>query len=181
PLWQWRACPEYMSHGPRRSTRPRAFGVRHPVFRRGETSTRLPIAGGLFGEGCRRDERSHAASRRSSQNGASSRGYATWERHSPEWRSFPRQSWRHSNRQSGDWRSRVFPDCACSWPLNLFNDCSEARLYLRACLDFERSSGQRAKTEVVRPPRGVNSPRTTHHSGLTAATMSRSILLTAFS
>jgi len=28
---------------------------------------------------------------------------------------------------------------------------------------------------------GVNSPRTTHHSGLMAATMSRSILLTAFS
>ncbi len=45
----------------------------------------------------------------------------------------------------------------------------------------ERISGQRAKTEVVKPPRGVNSPRTTHHSGLTAATMSRSILLTAFS
>ena len=44
-----------------------------------------------------------------------------------------------------------------------------------------RISGQRAKTEVVRPPRGVNSPRTTHHSGFTAATMSRSILLTAFS
>jgi hypothetical protein len=41
--------------------------------------------------------------------------------------------------------------------------------------------GQRAKMEVVRPPRGVNSPRTTHHSGLTAATMSRRILLTAFS
>ncbi len=44
-----------------------------------------------------------------------------------------------------------------------------------------RMEGHRAKTEVVRPPRGVNSPRTTHHSGLTAATMSRSILLTAFS
>ena len=28
-----------------------------------------------------------------------------------------------------------------------------------------RMEGQRAKTEVVRPPRGVNSPRTTHHSG----------------
>ena len=44
-----------------------------------------------------------------------------------------------------------------------------------------RRAGQRAKTEVVRPPRGVNSPRTTHHSGWMAATMSRSILLTAFS
>jgi len=44
-----------------------------------------------------------------------------------------------------------------------------------------RISGHRAKTEVVSPPRGVNSPRTTHHSGLTAATMSRRILLTAFS
>jgi len=44
-----------------------------------------------------------------------------------------------------------------------------------------RILGQRAKTEVVRPPRGVNSPRTTHHSGRTAATMSRRILLTAFS
>src|SRR5260370_35244384 len=44
-----------------------------------------------------------------------------------------------------------------------------------------RMEGQRAKTEVVRPPRGVNSPRTTHHSGRTAATMSWRILLTAFS
>ncbi|SRR6266852_5024761 len=44
-----------------------------------------------------------------------------------------------------------------------------------------RIEGQRAKTEVVRPPRGVNSPRTTHHSGRTAATMSRRILLMAFS
>src|SRR5438876_536376 len=26
-------------------------------------------------------------------------------------------------------------------------------------------AGQRAKTEVVNPPRGVNSPRTRHHSG----------------
>ena len=45
----------------------------------------------------------------------------------------------------------------------------------------ERIPGQRANTEVVKPPRGVNSPRTTHHSGFTAATMSRSIRLTAFS
>src|SRR5260370_26830596 len=44
-----------------------------------------------------------------------------------------------------------------------------------------RISGQRAKTEVVRPPRGVNSPRTTHHSGLTAAEMSRSVRWTAVS
>src|SRR5580704_425206 len=44
-----------------------------------------------------------------------------------------------------------------------------------------RMEGQRAKTEVERPPRGVNSPRTTHHSGWMAATMSRRILLTAFS
>src|SRR5712692_6234933 len=44
-----------------------------------------------------------------------------------------------------------------------------------------RMLGQRAKTEVVRPPRGVNSPRTTHHLGRTAATMSRRILFTAFS
>jgi len=44
-----------------------------------------------------------------------------------------------------------------------------------------RMEGQRAKMEVVRPPRGVNSPRTTHHSGRTAATTSRRILLTAFS
>ena len=48
-------------------------------------------------------------------------------------------------------------------------------------LDFMLISGQRVKTDVVRPPRGVNSPRTTHHSGFTAATMSRRILLTAFS
>jgi hypothetical protein len=41
--------------------------------------------------------------------------------------------------------------------------------------------GQRAKIEVVRPPRGVNSPRTTHHSGRTAATISWRILFTAFS
>ena len=45
----------------------------------------------------------------------------------------------------------------------------------------DRISGQRAKMEVVRPPRGVNSPRTTHHSGRTASTMSRRILLMAFS
>ncbi len=51
-----------------------------------------------------------------------------------------------------------------------------ARLSLRG-----RILGQRAKTEVVRPPRGVNSPRTTHHSGRTAATISRRILFTAFS
>ena len=44
-----------------------------------------------------------------------------------------------------------------------------------------RISGQRAKTEVESPPRGVNSPRTTHHSGWMAATMSHRILLTAFS
>ncbi len=44
-----------------------------------------------------------------------------------------------------------------------------------------RIFGQRAKMEVVRPPRGVNSPRTTHHSGRTASTTSRKILLTAFS
>src|SRR6266852_5123636 len=44
-----------------------------------------------------------------------------------------------------------------------------------------RMEGQRAKIEVVRPPRGVNSPRTTHHSGRTAATMSWRILFTAFS
>src|SRR6267378_4313845 len=42
-------------------------------------------------------------------------------------------------------------------------------------------AGQRAKIEVVRPPRGVNSPRTTHHSGRTAATISWRILFTAFS
>src|SRR5439155_18236921 len=57
---------------------------------------------------------------------------------------------------------------------------SRAR-YLRPRLDFMIISGQRAKMEVVRPPRGVNSPRTTHHSGRTASTMSRRILLTAFS
>src|SRR5579885_3234409 len=52
------------------------------------------------------------------------------------------------------------------------------------CLEGRESSrteGQRAKIEVVRPPRGVNSPRTKHHSGWTAATMSRSMRLTAFS
>jgi hypothetical protein len=54
-------------------------------------------------------------------------------------------------------------------------------LYFRPRLDLPTMPGQRAKTEVVRPPRGVNSPRTTHHSGRTAATMSRRILLTAFS
>ena len=53
--------------------------------------------------------------------------------------------------------------------------------YLRPRLDFMMISGQRAKIEVVRPPRGVNSPRTTHHSGRTASTISRRILLTAFS
>jgi hypothetical protein len=55
------------------------------------------------------------------------------------------------------------------------------RCYLPPRLDLERISGQRAKMEVVKPPRGVNSPRTTHHSGCTAATMSRRILFTAFS
>ncbi len=60
-------------------------------------------------------------------------------------------------RQSGGWRSR-------------------GHFLLRGWTE-----GQRAKTEVERPPRGVNSPRTTHHSGRTAATMSRRILLTAFS
>ena len=45
----------------------------------------------------------------------------------------------------------------------------------------ECTEGQRAKMEVERPPRGVNSPRTTHHSGRMAATRSRRILLTAFS
>ena len=51
------------------------------------------------------------------------------------------------------------------------------------CLRLTRGckEGQRAKIEVVRPPRGVNSPRTTHHSGRTAATMSWRILFTAFS
>src|SRR5438477_11414818 len=53
--------------------------------------------------------------------------------------------------------------------------------YLRPRLDFMMISGQRAKIEVVRAPRGVNSPRTTHHSGRTASTTSRRILLTAFS
>src|SRR6266704_75936 len=53
--------------------------------------------------------------------------------------------------------------------------------YLRPRLDFMSIAGQRANTDVVRPPRGVNSPRTTHHSGRTAATTSRRILLTAFS
>src|SRR5258708_39318385 len=43
--------------------------------------------------------------------------------------------------------------------------------YFRPALALARISGQRAKTDVVRPPRGVNSPRTTHHSGFTAATM----------
>jgi len=52
-------------------------------------------------------------------------------------------------------------------------------LYLAPLL--RRIAGQRAKTEVESPPRGVNSPRTTHHSGWMAATMSRRILLTAFS
>ncbi len=55
------------------------------------------------------------------------------------------------------------------------------RLHLCARLGFMSIAGQRAKMEVVRPPRGVNSPRTTHHSGRTAATTSRRILLTAFS
>src|SRR2546421_7327164 len=41
--------------------------------------------------------------------------------------------------------------------------------------------GQRAKMDVVRPPRGLNSPRTIHHSGRTTATISPRILLTAFS
>src|SRR6266568_4514285 len=50
--------------------------------------------------------------------------------------------------------------------------------YLRPRLDFMSIAGQRANTDVVRPPRGVNSPRTTHHSGRTAATTSRRILLT---
>src|SRR2546429_6701617 len=36
-------------------------------------------------------------------------------------------------------------------------------------------------TTLFRSPRGVNSPRTTHHSGCTAATTSRRIRFTAFS
>jgi hypothetical protein len=56
---------------------------------------------------------------------------------------------------------------------------ARAASYLR--LERVFTAGQRARTEVERPPRGVNSPRTTHHSGWMAATMSRSILLTAFS
>jgi len=48
-------------------------------------------------------------------------------------------------------------------------------------LPRERTEGQRAKMEVERPPRGVNSPRTRHHSGRMEATRSRRILLTAFS
>ena len=46
---------------------------------------------------------------------------------------------------------------------------------------YPRRRGQRASTVVVSPPRGVNSPRTVHHTGFVAATMSRSIRLTAFS
>src|SRR5713101_10002614 len=38
--------------------------------------------------------------------------------------------------------------------------------------------GQRASTLVVRPPRGVNSPRTTHQTGLVASTISRKMRLT---
>src|SRR6266576_1283199 len=34
-------------------------------------------------------------------------------------------------------------------------------------LDLELVLGQRAKMDVVRPPRGLNSPRTIHHSGRT--------------
>src|SRR6266403_4911213 len=56
-----------------------------------------------------------------------------------------------------------------------------AVIYLRPRLGFMLIFGQRAKMEVVKPPRGVNSPRTTHHSGRTAPTTSRRILLTAFS
>jgi hypothetical protein len=47
--------------------------------------------------------------------------------------------------------------------------------------DFAGRLGQRAKILVFSPPRGVNSPRTTHHSGWMASTMSCRILLTAFS
>jgi hypothetical protein len=63
----------------------------------------------------------------------------------------------------------------------LFVATSLLHYFLRPRLDFMLISGQRAKMEVVSPPRGVNSPRTTHHSGFTAATMSRRILFTAFS
>src|SRR6266404_8970251 len=41
--------------------------------------------------------------------------------------------------------------------------------------------GHRASTVVFSPPRGVNSPRITHHSGRIASTISSSILFTAFS
>ena len=44
-----------------------------------------------------------------------------------------------------------------------------------------RRRGQDASMVVVKPPRGVNSPRTIHHAGCAAATISRRMRFTAFS
>ena len=85
------------------------------------------------------------------------------------------------------WRISTFKCAFCipdesAGPTNLqtFMLAGDGRSHL-LFLVRGRMAGQRAKTEVERPPRGVNSPRTTHHSGSIASTMSRSILLTAFS
>jgi hypothetical protein len=51
---------------------------------------------------------------------------------------------------------------------------NRAQLRVPRCL---RGEGQRAKMEVFKPPRGVNSPFTKHQTGSVALTMSRSILL----
>ncbi len=61
----------------------------------------------------------------------------------------------------------------------------QSAVYPRRREDFrcgaEAWRGQRASTVVVRPPRGVNSPRTVHHAGRAASTMSRRMQFTAFS
>jgi hypothetical protein len=82
-----------------------------------------------------------------------------------------------------DIQIEALPSCADRdpGPAGTFRLVTSLLYYFLRRSWLERMLGQRAKTEVVRPPRGVNSPRTTHHSGRTVSTMSRRILLTAFS
>src|ERR1700726_1301525 len=73
---------------------------------------------------------------------------------------------------------------ACARPpvhAGIVRTCLRRKYYRTPRRRANTLAGQRASTEVVKPPRGVNSPRTMHHLGRVDFTMSRRILFTAFS
>src|SRR5271155_3568938 len=87
----------------------------------------------------------------------------------------PRNPNRNYGLQRGACLRRVYPLFLFTGPLPL---AAAADVAVADVVASPAKRGQRANTLVDSPPRGVNSPRTMHHSGRTASTMSCNILFT---